>query len=121
LRETVVGDIDLSAEELEELEQERKRKQTARASKSYKKMKLQNPERKGEDARLATERFRTANRETTRESNRKNSQKAKDSKRSYDHVCKRAFANQHQLGSHLLTSVHRKKVAELRLSSSGSS
>jgi hypothetical protein len=95
LRETVVGDIDLSAEELEELEQEIKRKQTDRSSKSYKKMKLQSPERKREDARLATERFRTAKRETTRESNRKNIQKAKDEKRFYDHVCQRAFGNQH--------------------------
>ena len=91
LRETVVGDIDLSAEELEELEQERKRKQTDRSSKSYKKMKLQSPERKREDARLATERFRTTKRETTRESSRKNTQKAKDEKRFYDDVCQRAL------------------------------
>jgi hypothetical protein len=117
LKETIVGDLELSAEEWEEMARDRKRAQAERSTNSLKKINLQSPERKREDLRKNTEKFR----EATKASCQKNSEKNRKLKRFYDPICDRAFANRHQLEAHLPTSVHLKKAAELQLSSSGSS
>ena len=121
LMETVAGDLDLSPEELEAIAAARVAAQAARAAKSLNKIKLQSPERKREDFRRNTETFREANREKTRASCRATDKKNRDAKRFYDPECDRSFNNRHALAAHLLTSVHRARLAELQASSSGGS
>jgi hypothetical protein len=99
----------------------RKRDQDERSDRSLKKIKLQSPERKREAFRKNTETYREANRDKTREANQRSDEKNRAAKQFYDPQCDRVFGNKHQLEAHLKATVHLKKVAELQLSSSGSS